>query len=105
MPNAAPYGAAKAGVNNLTGSLGAAWTRKGVRVNCVARGAVRAATLTDEAEKLGFDVETIGQTNASGRIGEPDEIAHAVLFFASDAASFCSGQTLFVHGGPGPAGI
>ena len=105
MPQAAIYGAAKAGVVNLTGSMAAAWTRKGIRVNCVASGAVRAATLTDEALRLGFDVEVLGDTNAMGRLGEPDEIGWPVLFFASDASSFCSGQTLYVHGGPGPAGV
>jgi NAD(P)-dependent dehydrogenase (short-subunit alcohol dehydrogenase family) len=105
MPQAAIYGAAKAAVNNLTGSMAASWTRKGVRVNGIACGAVRAATLLDEAEKLGFDVDSVGMTNASGRIGEPDEIAYGVLFFASDASSFCSGQTLYMHGGPGPAGV
>jgi NAD(P)-dependent dehydrogenase (short-subunit alcohol dehydrogenase family) len=53
----------------------------------------------------GLDPEAIGMTNASGRLGEPDEIGYGVLSFASDASSFCSGQTLYVHGGPGPAGI
>ena len=105
MPQAAPYGAAKAGVNNLTGSMAAAWTRKGVRVNTIAVGAVRAATLLEDAERYGLDPEAIGMTNASGRLGEPDEIGYGVLFFASDASSFCSGQTLYVHGGPGPAGV
>jgi NAD(P)-dependent dehydrogenase (short-subunit alcohol dehydrogenase family) len=105
MPQAAPYGAAKAGVNNLTGSMAAAWTRKGVRVNTIAVGAVRAATLLEDAERHGLDPEAIGMTNASGRLGEPDEIGYGVLFFASDASSFCSGQTLYVHGGPGPAGV
>jgi NAD(P)-dependent dehydrogenase (short-subunit alcohol dehydrogenase family) len=105
MPQAAPYGAAKAAVNNLTGSLAAAWTRKGVRVNTIAVGAVRAATLTEETERLGLDLETIAMTNASGRLGEPEEIGYGVLFFASDASSFCSGQTLYMHGGPGPSGV
>jgi NAD(P)-dependent dehydrogenase (short-subunit alcohol dehydrogenase family) len=105
MPQAAPYGAAKAGVNNLTGSLAAAWTRKGVRVNTIAVGAVRAATLLDEAERHGLAPEAIAMTNGSHRLGEPDEIGYGVLFFASDASSFCSGQTLYIHGGPGPAGI
>ena len=41
----------------------------------------------------------------SGRLGEPDEIGYGVLFFASDASSFCSGQTLYMHGGPGSAGV
>jgi NAD(P)-dependent dehydrogenase (short-subunit alcohol dehydrogenase family) len=105
MPQAAPYGAAKAGVNNLTGSMAAAWTRKGVRVNAIAVGAVRAATLLDDAARYGLDPEAIGTMNASGRLGEPDEIGYGALFFASDASSFCSGQTLYMHGGPGPAGI
>ncbi|MFC5752916.1 SDR family NAD(P)-dependent oxidoreductase [Actinomadura rugatobispora] len=105
MPQAAPYGAAKAGVNNLTGSLAATWTRKGVRVNTIAVGAVRAATLLEEAERYGHDLDAIGKTNASGRLGEPEEIGYGVLFFASDASSFCSGQTLYIHGGPGPAGV
>ncbi len=105
MPQAAPYGAAKAAVNNLGGAMAAAWTRKGVRVNTIAVGAVRAATLLEDAERHGLDPEAIGMMNASGRLGEPDEIGYGVLFFASDASSFCSGQTLYVHGGPGPAGI
>jgi NAD(P)-dependent dehydrogenase (short-subunit alcohol dehydrogenase family) len=105
MPQAAPYAAAKAGVNNLTGSMAAAWTRKGIRVNAIAVGAVRAASLVDDLARYGIDPDALGETNASGRIGEPDEIGYGVLFFASDASSFCSGQTLSMHGGPGPAGI
>ncbi|MCV7077730.1 SDR family NAD(P)-dependent oxidoreductase [Mycobacterium szulgai] len=105
MPQAAPYGAAKAAVNNLTGSMAAAWTRKGIRVNAIAVGAVRAATLTDDAARYGLDLDAIAATNGAGRLGEPDEIGYGVLFFASDASSFCSGQTLYMHGGPGPAGI
>lgn len=105
MPQAAPYGAAKAAVNNLTGSMAAAWSRKGVRVNTIACGAVRAATLMDEAEKLGLDERTLSMSNGVGRLGEPDEIGYGVLFFASDASSFCSGQTLYMHGAPGPAGV
>ena len=105
MPQAPAYGAAKAGLNNLTGSMAAAWTRKGVRVNCIACGAVRTPGLEAEAQRQGFDVDLIGQTNGSGRLADPDEIGHGVLFFASDASSYCSGQTLYMHGGPGPAGV
>lgn len=105
MPQAAIYGAAKAGLNNLTGSMAAAWTRKGVRVNCIACGAVRTPGLESDAQRQGFDIDMIGQTNGSGRIAEPDEIGYGVLFFASDASSYCSGQTLYMHGGPGPAGV
>ena len=105
MPQAAPYGAAKAAVNNLTGSMAAAWAKKGIRVNAIAVGAVRAATLTDDAARYGLDPEAIALSNGLGRLGEPDEIGYGVLFFASDASSFCSGQTLYMHGAPGPAGI
>jgi NAD(P)-dependent dehydrogenase (short-subunit alcohol dehydrogenase family) len=105
MPQAAPYGAAKAAVNAMTGSMAAAWAKKGVRVNSVAVGAVRAATLTDDAARYGLDPEAIAMSNGLGRLGEPDEIGYGVLFFASDAASFCSGQTLYMHGAPGPAGV
>lgn len=105
MPQAAPYGAAKAAVNSLTGALAAAWTPKGIRVNAIAVGAVRAATLLDDAARYGLDPDAIGLMNAQGRLGEPDEIGYGVLFFASDASSFCSGQTLSMHGGPGSAGV
>ena len=105
MPQAAIYGAAKAAVNNLTGSMAAAWTRKGVRVNNIAVGAVRADTLLDDAKRHGIDAELIGEMNAMKRLGEPEEIGYGVLFFASDASSFCSGQTLCMHGGPGLAGV
>ena len=105
MPQAAPYGAAKAAVNNLTGAMAASWTGRGIRVNSIACGAVRAATLVDELAKHGLEPDAVAGTNASGRVGEPEEIGYPVLFFASDASSFCSGQTLYVHGGPGPAGI
>lgn len=105
MPQAAPYGAAKAALNNLTGSMAAAWAKKGIRVNAIAVGAVRAATLTDDAARYGLDPEVVALSNGLGRLGEPDEIGYGVLFFASDASSFCSGQTLYMHGAPGPAGI
>jgi NAD(P)-dependent dehydrogenase (short-subunit alcohol dehydrogenase family) len=105
MPQAAPYGAAKAAVNNLTGSMAAAWATRGIRVNAIAVGAVRAATLTEDAARYGLDPEAIAMTNGLGRLGKPDEIGYGVLFFASDASSFCSGQTLCMHGAPGPAGV
>lgn len=101
LPNVAPYGAAKAGMNSLTRSLAAAWTPGGVRVNAVACGAVRTEGYTESTKKAGLaDDAILGPGNAMNRVGEPDEIAYAVLFFASDASSYCSGQTLWVNGGP-----
>ena len=103
-PHTAAYGAAKAGLVNFTQTVAVEWAPK-VRVNAIAVGAVRAATLTDDAARYGLDPEAIAMTNGAGRLGEPDEIGYGVLFFASDASSFCSGQTLYMHGGPGPAGV
>jgi NAD(P)-dependent dehydrogenase (short-subunit alcohol dehydrogenase family) len=104
FPMGAPYGAAKAAVNNLTGSLAAAWTPKGIRVNALAVGAVRTEMLLEDGKKYGLDEAALGAGNAMGRIGEPEEIGHAVLFFASDASSYCSGQTLWINGGPKASG-
>ena len=70
-----------------------------MRVNAIAVGAVRAATLTDELTRLGIDPDSISKANALGRLGEPEEIGAGALFFASDMSSFCSGQTLLMHGG------
>jgi NAD(P)-dependent dehydrogenase (short-subunit alcohol dehydrogenase family) len=100
FPIGAPYGASKAAVNNLTLSMAAAWTPGGVRVNSVAAGAVRTEMLLEDSKKYGLDAAGLGARNGMGRIGEPDEIGYAVLFFASDASSYCSGQTLWVNGGP-----
>jgi len=101
LPDVAPYGAAKAGVNSLTRSLAAAWTPRGVRVNAVACGAVRTEGYAESGRRRALPADAVrGPGNALDRVGEPDEIAHTVLFFASDASSYCSGQTLWVNGGP-----
>jgi NAD(P)-dependent dehydrogenase (short-subunit alcohol dehydrogenase family) len=101
LPDVAPYGAAKAGINSLTRSLAAAWTPSGVRVNAVACGAVRTEGYGASTTRRHLpDDAVLGPGNAMNRVGEPDEIGHAVLFFASDASSYCSGQTLWVNGGP-----
>ena len=100
LPNVAPYGAAKAGINSLTRSLAAAWTGKGVRVNAVACGAIKTEGY-NKSTKLAqeSDDAVLGPGNAIGRIGRPEEIAYPVLFLASEASSYCSGQTLWVNGG------
>jgi NAD(P)-dependent dehydrogenase (short-subunit alcohol dehydrogenase family) len=101
LPMVAPYGAAKAGINSLTRSLAAAWTGQGVRVNAVACGAVQTEGYGQSTKRAELpDDAVLGPGNAIGRIGQPDEIAYPVLFFASDASSYCSGQTLWVNGGP-----
>jgi NAD(P)-dependent dehydrogenase (short-subunit alcohol dehydrogenase family) len=99
MSNAAPYGAAEAGLNNLTGAMAAGLIPRGTRVNGLAVGAVNTGQLTEDARQYLGEASPPFPGNAPGRIGQPDEIGYAVLFFASDASSFCSGQTLWVSGG------
>jgi len=101
LPNVAPYGAAKAGMNSLTRSFAAAWTAKGVRVNGIACGAVRTEGYGRSTKRAGKDdSEILGPGNAIGRVGRPEEIAYPVLFLASDASSYLSGETIWVNGGP-----
>jgi NAD(P)-dependent dehydrogenase (short-subunit alcohol dehydrogenase family) len=99
MPLLAPYGAAKAGVNNLTATFAAAWTSGGVRVNCLALGAVRTELILDDAARQGIDEAVLASQNAMGRITTPEEVGYSVLYFACDASGFCSGQTLYANGG------
>ena len=97
QPQAA-YNAAKAGVNLLVKSTALEWARSGVRVNAVAPGyTATELTLAGRAKPEWFDVWM--ERTPMGRLGEPREIADAVLFLASDAASFVTGTVLTVDGG------
>jgi 3-oxoacyl-[acyl-carrier protein] reductase len=94
------YSAAKAGVVGLIRGLAVELARSGIRVNGVAPGYIRTAQLLSEKHSLGPDgAEKAGQFIPMGRIGEPDEIADVVLFLASKAARYMTGQTLVVDGG------
>ncbi len=99
------YGAAKAAVEHLTGSLAAEWGPE-VRVNCVCPGLIRTEGSLEAVfrgdEEL---VARAGRTTAVGRAGTPDDIAYACHFLLSDAAAYVSGTVVVVDGGPtdGPA--
>lgn len=92
------YNVAKAGVIMLTKSLAAEWAPHGVRVNAVAPGYTRTDLIEHLVESDMARDYWIGGTPL-GRMGSTDEIANTVLFLASDAASFVTGETLVVDGG------
>ena len=99
-PMTAPYGAAKAGVMNFTKSLAMEWAKHHIYVNAVAPGPI----LTESGRDLLWsDAEQQAKVRARvplGRFGNPEEVAYAVIFLASDASSYTTGETLYVDGGP-----
>lgn len=104
----AAYGASKAAIAQLSRSAALDWSRHGIRVNCIAPGSTQTAMLEtvigDLAAKYPdrFPVSSSDAYKAAtplGRFADPQEIAHAVAFLASDAASFITGVILPVDGG------
>jgi meso-butanediol dehydrogenase/(S,S)-butanediol dehydrogenase/diacetyl reductase len=93
------YNAAKAGVINLTRAAALENAQYKIRINCVCPGAIntRVAQLLGGRDANAFR-NRLAQ-NPAGRIGEPEEIANAVLFLASDEASFMTGAAVIVDGG------
>ena len=94
-PGEIPYGAAKAGLHNLTESFARTFAPK-VRVNCIMPGAF----MTDISKAWSpAAIEAIGRMVPLGRGGEPDEIVGAALYLASDASRYTTGSILKVDGG------
>ncbi len=96
-PGTAAYGAAKAGLLNLTQTLAVDYAPK-VRVNAVSAGLIR----TEQSHLHYGDeagIAAVGATVPLGRMGTPDDIASACLFLASPLAAYVSGANLTVHGG------
>ncbi len=95
-PGQANYSASKAGVIGLTRTVSRELSKRNITVNAVAPGFIA----TDMAAKLGEEViEQIKAETPLGRLGSPQDVADAVLFLASDAASFITGHVLVVDGG------
>lgn len=93
-PGQANYGAAKAGMLSLTRTIAREMGRKGITCNAVTPGVIETDMTTDVADKLLAGVP-------AGRIGRPEEVAHAVSFLCSDGAAYVNGATLAVDGGLG----
>jgi len=99
QPYNTAYAAAKSGVNLLTKSSAAEYGHKGVRINAVSPGVIRTPGVERYFEEEPKIAEGLKNSAVMRRLGEPEEIAEAVVFLASDRASFITGQILSVDGG------
>jgi NAD(P)-dependent dehydrogenase (short-subunit alcohol dehydrogenase family) len=100
--NAVAYCASKAAVVNMTRAMALDHGHQKIRVNCICPGDTDTAMLRDEARQLGQSDDQFLQGAADRplqRIGQPEDIAQAVLYLVSEASSFVSGTALVVDGG------
>jgi len=93
------YNAVKAGVINLTRATAIEYARKGIRCNAVCPGAILTPPILKSRRALPEGARLTEAAIPMGRYGEPIEIANAVLFLASDEASYVTGTTIVVDGG------
>lgn len=101
-PNAVSYCASKAGILNLTRAMAIDHGKHNIRVNCICPGDINTPLLHSECQQLGENEEKFMQDAAArplNRIGTPEDVANAVLFFASDLSAWVTGANLIVDGG------
>lgn len=101
----AHYSAAKSALQMFTRVTAAEWGKYGVRANCVAAGAIASERVIKAWKVANLDMDALSQATPLGRTGTPGEMANMIVFLASDAASFVTGQTIAVDGGPSLGGI
>ena len=99
LPGEAAYCTAKAGLSHLTRCLAVEWGVHGINVNAVAPTFIRTPGTEPVLSDPGFRAEVEERIAALHRIGEPDEVAGAVVFLCSPAASLITGETLVIDGG------
>lgn len=99
LPGEAIYCLSKAALSHMTKCFAVEWGRHNVRVNCVAPTFFRTDGTHGMLSDPAFRADVLERIAALHRIGEPDEVAGAVVFLASDAASMITGHTLMIDGG------
>ena len=92
----ANYTASKAGIIAMSKSLAIEYSKKNININCISPGFIKTAMTEKIDDKF---KEVIVSKIPSGRLGEPDDIANAVLFLCSSLSSYINGETLHVNGG------
>jgi NAD(P)-dependent dehydrogenase (short-subunit alcohol dehydrogenase family) len=98
-PFASPYSASKHGVIGLTRTAAIEYAPTGIRVNCVCPGAIDTPMMDETFARFpGFREGLIGFV-PMGRMGRPDEVAHAIAWLSSEGSSFVTGEALCVEGG------
>ena len=98
-PRRAIYGASKHGVIGLTKSAAVEYAARGIRINVVCPGSIETPMVTDMIEKGWITMDDMVGNLPIRRIGQPEEIASAVLWLCSAGASFVIGHALIVDGG------
>ena len=93
------YAAAKSGVNILTKSAALEYGGQGIRINAVSPGVILTPGITKYMQDEPEIGEGLKKKSVMGRLGKPEEIAEAVVFFCSDRASYINGQLISVDGG------
>jgi NAD(P)-dependent dehydrogenase (short-subunit alcohol dehydrogenase family) len=97
-PGNLAYAAAKHGVVGMTKVMAVEWGKYGVNVNCIGPGVIK-TPMTMKAFSDPEQYQELARRVPLGRLGEPDDIIGAVVFLASEASNYVTGQTIYVEGG------
>ncbi len=99
FPGVSPYIASKHAVMGLTRSAALDYAKQGIRINAVNPGFIATEMIDRLVDQMGGTANDLASTVPMGRMGQAEEIAQAIVFLCSDAASYITGQPLIVDGG------